>query len=101
MLCSALGAMSMLATTGFAVGIGEPSRDLMNKKSHPPSATGRMYGLVYSGFDVGFAVPPLVFGAFMDRGWYSATLACAAAVLMLSVCVALGVGCKMGPVQAG
>jgi MFS family permease len=97
----ALGTMAVLAATGFAVGIGGPSRDLMIKKATPPGATGRMYGFVYSGFDVGFAVSPLVFGAFMDRGWYSATLACAAAVLMLSVCVALGVGRKTGLVQAG
>ncbi len=97
----ALGTMAVLAATGFAVGIGGPSRDLMIKKATPPGATGRMYGLVYSGFDVGFAVSPLVFGAFMDRGWYSATLACAAAVLMLSVGVALGVGRNTGPVQAG
>jgi MFS family permease len=73
----------------------------MIKKATPQGATGRMYGLVYSGFDVGFAVSPLVFGAFMDRGWYSATLACASAVLMLSVGIALGVGRKTVQVQAG
>ena len=33
----ALGTMAVLAATGFAVGIGGPSRDLMNKKSHPPA----------------------------------------------------------------
>ncbi len=97
----AFGTMAVLAFTGFAVGIGGPSRDLMIKKATPQGATGRMYGLVYSGFDVGFAVSPVVFGAFMDRGWYSATLACASAVLMLSVGVALGVGRKTVQVQAG
>ena len=39
-----------------------------------------MYGLVYSGLDVGFALSPLVFGWLMDRGWYSATLLGAAVV---------------------
>jgi hypothetical protein len=33
-----------------------------------------------------------VFGLFMDRGWYAATLAGAALVLLLSVGAALGVG---------
>lgn len=56
------------------------------------AATGRVYGLVYSGLDTGLALAPLAFGLFMDRGWYGATLVGAAAVLSLSVAVALGVG---------
>jgi MFS family permease len=84
--------MVVLAATGFAVGIGGPSRDMMIKKATPKGATGRVYGLVYSGLDTGFAISPIVFGAFMDRGWYGATLLGAAVVLMLSVVAALGVG---------
>jgi predicted MFS family arabinose efflux permease len=84
--------MLILASTGFAIGIGGPSRDMMIKKATPRGATGRVYGLVYSGLDTGFALSPLIFGGFMDRGWYGATLLGAAAVLMLSVVAALGVG---------
>ncbi|MBV5298727.1 MAG: MFS transporter [Rhodoferax sp.] len=84
--------MVVLAATGFAVGIGGPSRDMMIKKATPKGATGRVYGLVYSGLDTGFAISPIIFGAFMDRGWYGATLLGAAAVLLLSVVAALGVG---------
>jgi MFS family permease len=86
------GTLVVLAATGFAVGIGGPSRDLMIKKATPKGATGRVYGLVYSGLDVGFALSPILFGAFMDRGWYAATLLGAALVLLLSVGAALGVG---------
>jgi len=89
---SATSTMVVLAATGFAVGIGGPSRDMMIKKATPQGATGRVYGLVYSGLDTGFALSPLLFGAFMDRGWYGATLLGAAALLMLSVGAALGVG---------
>jgi MFS family permease len=64
----------------------------MIKKATPKGATGRVYGLVYSGLDVGFALSPLLFGTFMDRGWYQATLLGAALVLLLSVGAALGVG---------
>ena len=84
--------MVVLAATGFAVGIGGPSRDMMIKKATPKGATGRVYGLVYSGLDTGFAISPLIFGVFMDRGWYAATLLGAAAFLLLSVVAALGVG---------
>ena len=88
----AAGTLAVLAATGFAVGVGGPSRDLMIKKATPKGATGRVYGMVYSGLDVGFALSPLLFGAFMDRGWYAATLLGAALVLLLSVGAALGVG---------
>ena len=84
--------MVILAATGLAIGVGGPSRDMMIKKATPKGATGRVYGIVYSGLDVGFAISPLVFGVFMDHGWYGATLLGAAAVLLLSVWVALGVG---------
>ncbi len=87
-----IGTLWVLAATGLAVGVGGPSRDLMIKKATPKGATGRVYGLVYSGLDVGFALSPLVFGFLMDKGWYSATLLGASLVLLLSVGAALGVG---------
>jgi MFS family permease len=93
-LLGAQATMVVLAATGFAVGIGGPSRDMMIKKATPPGATGRVYGLVYSGLDTGFALSPIVFGVFMDRGWYGATLLGAALVLLLSVVAALGVGSR-------
>jgi MFS family permease len=89
--------MVVLAATGFAVGIGGPSRDMMIKKATPKGATGRVYGLVYSGLDTGFAISPIVFGALMDRGMYGATLMGAALVLLLSVVAALGVGKRTKP----
>ena len=88
----ALGAMVALAATGFAVGVGGPSRDLMIKQATPKGATGRVYGTVYSGLDVGFAVSPALFGLMMDQGWYQATLAGAALTLLLAVVAALAVG---------
>jgi len=88
----AVGTMVGLAATGFAVGVGGPSRDMMIKKATPKGATGRVYGLVYSGLDLGFAVSPVIFGAFMDNGLYGLTLAGAAVMLMLAVWAAVGVG---------
>ena len=82
----------MFGIMGFASGIAGPSRDLLVKKSTPENATGRVYGVVYAGLDIGQAISPLIFGVFMDRGWYAATLAGAALVLLLSVGAALGVG---------
>jgi len=86
------GTMVVLALTGFAIGIGRPSRDLMVKQVTPKGATGRVYGLVYSGFDAGFALAPLAFGVLMDIAWYSEILFVVALVLLSAMGVALAVG---------
>ncbi len=96
-LLGATGTMVVLAATGLAIGIGGPSRDMMIKKATPKGATGRVYGMVYSGLDVGFAISPVLFGMFMDRGWFSLTFYGAALVLLLSVGAALGVGTRTLP----
>ncbi|MBD3892522.1 MFS transporter [Hydrogenophaga sp.] len=91
---SAGATLLVLAATGCAVGVAGPSRDMMIRQATPAGATGRVYGTVYAGLDVGFAVSPLLFGLFMDRGWYALTLAGAALFLFLSALTALGVGRK-------
>lgn len=60
----------LFGAMGFASGIAGPSRDLLVKRSTPANATGRVYGVVYSGLDIGQAAAPLVFGALMDAGNY-------------------------------
>ena len=85
----AVGSMVVLAATGLATGIGGPSRDMMVKKATPKGATGRVYGTVYSGFDVGAATAPLLFGTLMDRGMTTATLLSASCVLLMSVGAAM------------
>ncbi len=88
----AWGSMALLAATGFAVGIGGPSRDMLIKRATPKGATGRVYGTVYSGLDVGFAIAPLIFGLLMDRALYSLTMITSALALILAVFAALAVG---------
>jgi MFS transporter, FSR family, fosmidomycin resistance protein len=58
----------MFGVMGFASGTAGPSRDLIVKSAAPPNATGRVYGVVYSGLDIGQAVAPLMFGTLMDHG---------------------------------
>ncbi len=56
----------LFACMGVASGIAGPSRDLIVKRASPPNATGRVYGVVYSGLDIGQATAPLVFGPLLD-----------------------------------
>jgi FSR family fosmidomycin resistance protein-like MFS transporter len=64
--------IGVMAAMGFGVGIASPSRDMLVRKSTVArlgkSAFGRIYGLVYSGADVGLATAPLIFGMLMDAG---------------------------------
>ena len=57
----------LFGVMGFGAGIAGPSRDLIVKRASPPNATGRVYGVVYSGLDIGQAVAPLLYGALMDH----------------------------------
>ncbi|KKW68374.1 MFS transporter [Lampropedia cohaerens] len=53
---------------GFVTGLAGPSRDMLVKQSTPVQASGRVYGVVYSGLDIGQASAPLLFGWLMDHG---------------------------------
>ena len=58
----------LFALMGFCSGVANPSRDLIVRRAAPPGATGRVYGVVYSGLDVGLAFAPAAFGLLMDAG---------------------------------
>jgi FSR family fosmidomycin resistance protein-like MFS transporter len=55
---------------GFVAGTAGPSRDLLVKRATPENASGRVFGVVYSGLDIGQAVSPLIFGLMMDQHNY-------------------------------
>jgi MFS family permease len=67
---SALGVALLFGAMGAGAGLSGPSRDLLVKAATPKGATGRVYGVVYSGLDVGMALSPLLFALLMDAGAY-------------------------------
>ncbi len=66
-LASPFIALIIIAIMGFVHGLATPSRDMLMKRSIPKGATGRVYGLVYSGADVGSSVGPMVCGWMIDH----------------------------------
>ena len=78
-------AAAAAALAGFGTGLAGPSRDMLIKRAAPPGATGRVYGTVYSGLDVGFALAAPMFGWLLDHGRPSAVFAGAALLLVLGV----------------
>ena len=76
---------------GFVSGLAAPSRDLLIKSATPANASGRVYGVVYSGLDIGQAVSPLMFGWMMDSGHFQWVLLGLALMQGLLVCSALSI----------
>jgi MFS family permease len=85
-------ALPLMALIGFCSGVAGPSRDLMIRAAAPKNATGRVYGVVYSGLDTGLSVGPLLFGAAMDAGHPGWLFAGVALFQALAIGTAVGVG---------
>lgn len=88
-------ASAAAALAGFGTGLAGPSRDMLIKRAAPPGATGRVYGTVYSGLDVGFAVAAPVFGFMLDHGQANGVFYGAALVLVLGIASAGLVGLRL------
>jgi predicted MFS family arabinose efflux permease len=80
-----LAAAAVAALAGLGTGLAGPSRDMLIRRAAPPGATGRVYGTVYSGLDVGFALAAPVFGWLLDHAAPSSVFVGAAATLGLGV----------------
>lgn len=58
----------MIALAGFLSGTTTPSRDMLVRSAAPREATGKVFGFVYSGLDLGASTAPLVLGLLLDGG---------------------------------
>jgi FSR family fosmidomycin resistance protein-like MFS transporter len=58
----------VLALAGFSGGTTGPSRDMIVRHATPPGASGKVFGFVYSGLDMGSFLAPLVFSQIMSAG---------------------------------
>jgi FSR family fosmidomycin resistance protein-like MFS transporter len=85
----------LVALAGLGTGLAGPSRDMLIRKAAPPGATGRVYGTVYSGLDVGFAVAAPAFGWLLDHGGSSSVFVGSALALCLGVASAAWVGKRL------
>jgi len=87
-----MAALAVASLAGLGTGLAGPSRDMLIKRAAPPGATGRVYGTVYSGLDIGFALAAPVFGALLDRGYTGGIFHGSALALALGVVSAALVG---------
>jgi len=92
-------ALAVTTVAGLGYGMAGPSRDMLIKRATPPGATGRVYGTVYSGLDIGFALAAPVFGAILDAGHAAGVFHGAALALALGVASASLIGLRVAMVR--
>jgi MFS family permease len=81
-----LSAVSALAAiAGLGIGVTIPARDMLVRGAAPAGATGRVFGFVYSGLDLGAAVTPFFIGQLLDRGLPRLVFVVAAAALIVAI----------------
>jgi len=56
------------SVAGFCSGIITPSRDILVRGVSPRGAEGRVFGVVSTGFNIGGALSPILFGWLVDHG---------------------------------
>lgn len=92
-------AVALAVLSGLGSGLAGPSRDMLVKRAAPPNATGRVYGIVYSGFDLGLALAAPMLGRLMDGGQLAGVFYAAAAALVAAVAAAALVGQRIAHAQ--
>ena len=83
--------LPLFVAVGFANGCTGPSRDMIVRSATPVGASGRVYGFVYSGLDLGAALGPVWFGLMLDHRMGEAMFVAAAACLVVAIATVLHV----------
>ncbi len=81
----------VLALAGFAGGTTGPSRDMIVRNATPPGASGKVFGFVYSGLDVGSFAGPPVFGVLMSHGMPAMIFWIATAFYVVNAAIVAGI----------
>jgi len=88
----------VMALMGVCLGAISPSRDMLVRAATPPGASGKVYGFVYSGLDLGSCLTPLLFGWLLDRGEPRMVFVTSAAFMVLTIATAVQVRRRAAPV---
>ncbi len=82
----------VLSLAGFLQGITTPARDLLVRSATPKGATGRVFGFVYAGLDVGSALAPVTVGLILVRGDPRLIFWLVSGMLFLAIFTAVSIG---------
>lgn len=83
---------ALLAVAGFMGGFASPARDMLVRRATPKGATGKVFGFVYSGLDLGSTMAPALAGFLVEHGHPIGVLWLVAAGQLLAILTAFGLG---------
>lgn len=79
----------LLAAAGFLSGMIAPSRDMLVRAASPKGAEGRVFGIVSTGFNIGGAAGPVLFGWLLDNGHPHAIFWSAVIFMLITAAITL------------
>ena len=83
------GLWSVFAVMGLGFGVQIPLRDMLVRAVAPRHSSGKVFGFVYSGLDVGGVITPVLFGWLVDHNHIPWMFACVGACFALAIIVAM------------
>jgi MFS family permease len=107
MLLLATGALAaaalpaVLGLAGFCHGVTGPSRDMLVRAATPPGSSGKVFGFVYSGLDLGSSLTPLALGWLLDHGDPRLLFVTVAVLLLLTIGTVVQVRRSQRPATVG
>jgi MFS family permease len=78
-----------MGAAGFLSGMIAPSRDMLVRAAAPPGASGRVFGIVTTGFNIGGTIGPMLGGWIMDHGLPRFVFYVSVVFMLLTVAMAL------------
>jgi FSR family fosmidomycin resistance protein-like MFS transporter len=87
----------VMALTGFSMGITAPSRDMLVRAATPRGSSGKVFGFVYSGLDLGALVAPPVYGWLLDRREPRTMFVVIAGVMLVMITTVVQVRRRVAP----
>ena len=79
----------LMGTAGFLSGMIAPSRDMLVRAAAPPGASGRVFGIVTTGFNIGGTIGPMLGGLIMDHGRPRLVFYVSVCFMLITVAMAL------------
>jgi MFS transporter, FSR family, fosmidomycin resistance protein len=90
----------VMGLAGLSLGLSAPSRDMLVRGATPRGASGKVFGFVYSGLDVGSLAGPPVYGWLLDRGEPRAMFVVVAVLMVVTIATVVHVRRQGGAAPA-
>jgi predicted MFS family arabinose efflux permease len=93
--------VALFALVGFLTGVIVPSRDMLVRAASPKGSEGKFFGVVFTGFNIGGTIGPVLFGLLLDHGLPAMVFWSTVAFMLLTVLLTLIQENKAGALSRG